>query len=420
MSLGRWLPLFGLVALGLAGCAPKPTATEQPAAKSADPGRALTVLQQNQEAMAALKSYQAQCVTKVEKEGEPTSYLYSLLAAEKPNKMRYDAWPMKSPPTGSRPTEVAYVTIATDGKDQYNQFGKEYMKTSNAGAESLSTFEEPWVGFFTKSQSILGRMDQIREGGGSSEATIGADETVDGTPCDVVTVTDKATNGEVTQEVTKTYWIGKNDHLVRKQAVNVKSTGPGDKAPKSLQAMATISQIVADKELQGQAFSYAPPTGVTLRKPDAGRPPVLANGSSAPDFTVQDAQGKPVRLSGFRGKVVVIDFWASWCGPCKESMPHTQSVAKKLAAEGLPVVVLAVDDGEDRGGFDAWLKDNSALYPNLVFLHSTEEISHRLYRVTGIPTQFILDKAGIVRKSFVGFGGPTDDLEKAVRSALAG
>jgi len=80
----------------------------------------------------------------------------------------------------------------------------------------------------------------------------------------------------------------------------------------------------------------------------------------APDFTVIDGAGKAVKLSDFRGKLVLLDIWATWCGPCVASMPHNSELAEKFAKDGL--VILAVCASDTRANYDGWVERNSAKY----------------------------------------------------------
>lgn len=190
-----------------------------------------------------------------------------------------------------------------------------------------------------------------------------------------------------------------------------------------------ITSIKTDPKFAKDAFKFIPPPGAGFNKPgihakpeaiakQAPAPPVLANGSAAPDFTVQDADGKPVKLSDYAGKVVVIDFWATWCGPCMASMPHTNDVARKFKDKD--VVFLAINTSDSEKLFKEWLPKHKEL-DALVFVRDggtgDKNISSSLYKVTGIPTQFVIDKSGKVTHSFVGYGGPTPDLENAIVAA---
>ena len=83
-------------------------------------------------------------------------------------------------------------------------------------------------------------------------------------------------------------------------------------------------------------------------------------GDLAPDFTVIDAAGKEVKLSDFRGKLVLLDIWATWCGPCVASMPHNSELAEKFAKDGF--VILAVCASDTRANYDGWVKRNAAKY----------------------------------------------------------
>ena len=106
--------------------------------------------------------------------------------------------------------------------------------------------------------------------------------------------------------------------------------------------------------------------------------------------------------------------------PCRASMPHKQTVMQKLQSEGLPVVLLAMDNSEERNAFIDWGGKNGGTLSALAFVHvpTNDDVSGRLYHISGIPTQYVVDKAGVVHASFVGYGGPTDDQETTVRAAL--
>lgn len=147
-------------------------------------------------------------------------------------------------------------------------------------------------------------------------------------------------------------------------------------------------------------------------------PPLLATGTPAPDFAVQDRDGKPVHLSDYKGKVVVLDFWSTWCGPCQQSLPHTNQVARKYADKN--VVVLAVNVWDKPEAFQAWLPQHKE-YDALTFAidptGNGKDIATSLYHVSGIPTQYVLSREGKIVQSFVGYDGPTDDLENAIKAA---
>ena len=133
---------------------------------------------------------------------------------------------------------------------------------------------------------------------------------------------------------------------------------------------------------------------------------MLEPGAVAPDFTTTDLAGKPVKLSDYRGKVVVLDFWATWCGPCINSMPHTQEVAAKYKEQG--VVVLGSCTSDTRDKFESWVKANQAKYPDFIFSHDpadrgADRASAKLYGVGGIPQQFIIGRDGKIAATVTGY-----------------
>ncbi|WP_298294000.1 TlpA disulfide reductase family protein [Thiomonas sp.] len=120
---------------------------------------------------------------------------------------------------------------------------------------------------------------------------------------------------------------------------------------------------------------------------------------AAPDFSLQDVSGKTHRLSDYRGKVVLVNFWATWCPPCRQEMPSIEKLY--LAMKGRPFEVLALDQGETLNNVFAYMGqlNPSPTFPVLLDQHS--EAAHA-FGVVGIPTTYLLDKQGRIVRQAVG------------------
>jgi peroxiredoxin len=127
----------------------------------------------------------------------------------------------------------------------------------------------------------------------------------------------------------------------------------------------------------------------------AGRPPLI--GGPAPEITLTDLQGREVHLSDFRGKVVLLNFWATWCKPCKEEMPAMQASYDKLRDKGF--VVLAINELEDTERVADHIRTYHHTFP--VVMDHKNKVAN-LYGVVGLPASFLIDPQGIVRERISG------------------
>src|SRR5580704_5937163 len=120
--------------------------------------------------------------------------------------------------------------------------------------------------------------------------------------------------------------------------------------------------------------------------------------SPAPDFTLTAQSGKPVGLTQFKGQVVMLNFWASWCGPCRQEMPLLDSIYKKYGKLGFTMIGVNVEP--DSNAANAWLKQTPVSFP---ILYDTDSKVSKLYGVAGMPSTVIVDRKGTVRMIHRGY-----------------
>ena len=269
-------------------------------------------------------------------------------------------------------------------------------------------------------------------------------EMLDGVECDVVKVHRKMDPEEagvaegVPAGMIETYAFARTDGLPRRitRAGDFGPDGPeGEAGAAQMLAPALVyTGVKANPAIEPKAFSRDVPEGYT--KVDAPKDPFgmgggmvgvaeaeaqipqlkVKVGDAAPEFALKDLDGKEVTLASLRGKVVLLDFWATWCGPCKAAMPSIQKIHEDY--KGKDVVVLGVNAMEPGDGSKARDYVLSKKYTYGCLLKGDQLAS--AYGVTGIPTLVIVGKDGKVAFAEVGFGdGGAAGLRKAIDAALA-
>ena len=144
--------------------------------------------------------------------------------------------------------------------------------------------------------------------------------------------------------------------------------------------------------------------------------PALAASTSspAPDFLLDSNTGKPVKLSQYKGDVVMINFWATWCGPCRQEMPLLESIYKQY--KGKRFTLLGVNVEPDSKPAEDWLKKTPVSFP--VLFDKESKVSN-LYKVSGMPSTVFVDRKGFVRVIHQGYKpGDENEYMNSIRTLM--
>lgn len=138
----------------------------------------------------------------------------------------------------------------------------------------------------------------------------------------------------------------------------------------------------------------------------AAKPPLV--GGPAPDFQLDQLNGPSTKMSNYRGKVVLLNFWATWCTPCIKEMPEIQAAYEKLKDEGF--VVLALNFGEETEKAEKLVKEMGLTFP--ILLDREVEVAER-HRVVSLPVTFFIDPNGVIKEQVFGGGLTLDQITEA-------
>jgi peroxiredoxin len=134
--------------------------------------------------------------------------------------------------------------------------------------------------------------------------------------------------------------------------------------------------------------------------------------AAAPDFTLQDISGKQVRLADLKGRVVLLEFWATWCPPCRTEIPAIDRLHTQYGSKGLTVLAISLDEG----GWDEVKSFATERKISYTVLRGTEDVSAK-YMVRLIPSMFLIDKQGDIKKWYMG-GGNIEVVEQEIKALL--
>jgi len=145
--------------------------------------------------------------------------------------------------------------------------------------------------------------------------------------------------------------------------------------------------------------------------------PLPAPGRTAPAISLSSLQGQTVKLSDFLGKPVLVNFFATWCGPCRSEMGYLQAIDRNAEFQQAGFTLLEVNIQEDAGTVQKFLQDNGLNFSSLLL--DTDAVAARAYNVSGIPASFFIDGNGIIQKVKIGAYADQNSLERDVRALIS-
>ncbi len=223
-------------------------------------------------------------------------------------------------------------------------------------------------------------------------------------PCQVFTSPAIPEEGKGPRE----YWYDPQSGLVLKAVMSVTGMRNGMEMEQTLTY--ETSSFSLNEPVDEGVFTFEVPAGAkVVDQLDKLVNPDSMTGQQAPDISFTDLDGNTLRLSDFRGRVVFLDFWATWCGPCKMEMPHLQALHEELGDKG-DLVFLAASS-EDPATIKAFLRKYG--YTFKVVRVAAEDAAGK-FKATSIPTGLVIDAEGVIRAHLVGA-----QSEQQLRRALA-
>ena len=341
----------------------------------------------------SLKSYrlEAQIVT------EPGTLVMKLTVAARPPALRRME-------TSGVPSAAALRVYdghtVWDFRPAPNQFARADQAAYDAPFTGLNLLHDPVDTYQTLDEDAA-RAKLLRE------------ETIDAAGaqrlCWVVDASPESAAGGGMIERTDTYWIEKSTYLVLKESQTTNISALRGGAGRTQTTTVTYTAARVDEPIADDFFHFEPPRGATevaeFRRPIGPGQPLPH--TAVPDFVLQDLDGEEVAWNSFKGKPVLVSFWATWCAPCRAEMPKVEEARRLFGKKGL--VVLAINFGETPEVARKFITENG--YAFHVLLDRDKALAGK-FSVTSIPALLLIDRDGDLTARFDGFSSALDLKEE--------
>ena len=396
------------------------TAKSDAPKKDAISADARAVIRQMAQAHKALKSYSGTLTFTVDetadKNGKKLTQV-AQIAYQLPNKARATT---KNPVTGADVMTVSdgttlFQTVSTEKGDYHKAPAP---KDARAIGQIIGAAKSGGAGLFPVLVSDPNAEAQVLPPG-LITLVKNSDATMDGVVVDVLTATFGLTPDKPAILV---FSIGKEDHLLR--GLHFVQTGDGGK---TITLDETYSGVQANPDLPASTFVFKPAPGakVIVEKAAANTPPAdlpydarLKPGVKPLPFTGKDLAGLPVSLAAYKGKVILLDFWATWCPPCRDEVPNLVKNYNKYHAKGFEVVGVSLDRKDDKPKLVSYTKENKMPWRQVFDGGYWSAAMAKAYGVQAIPFSVLIGRDGKILA--VGDNIRGAELEPAIQAALAG
>ncbi len=371
------------------------------AAQNAPDARAL--LQQTGDALRHYQSFEIHQNVVVETQGVSASRIEMpvTVAVVKPGKLRIES-----------NSETGSTLVLSDGENTYTYLGplKQFARRNAASSpEAVMQSLNPGIGRAIEQLKNKEPYLTVKLVGEESVVVGGKrmDCYVVEATLDNIALPAKMRLSDGVQRV----WIDKASKITLK--LKITATMQGGPLPDDIPMTQTVNVTLLklNQPLPDSLFRFTPPEGVKEVPEFEGLVKATADlkGRPAPDFTLKSMDGKDYSLKDFRGQVVILDFWASWCTPCRADLPMLDKIYQEYQDQGL--VMLGLNVGEGASTVGKFLAGAKVSFPVLITAGTETE---QTYSVTAHPTVVLIDREGKVAFYHVGAGA-----EKELRSALA-